>query len=84
MTITNSYSNQDYFKVDDEYAIGKTGKELKQKKTFKDWDFVNVWDIDEGESFPYLINEVPEPLSVGAFGLAFLIALRLILVLDKK
>lgn len=84
LTITNSYSNQDFFKFDDEYAIGKTGKELKQKKTFKDWDFVNVWDIDEGESFPYLINEVPEPLSVGAFGLAFLIALRLILVLDKK
>lgn len=84
LTITNSYSNQDFFKFDDEYAIGKTGKELKQKKTFKDWDFVNVWDIDEGVSFPYLISEVPEPFSVGAFVLALLIAFRLIPASRKK
>ena len=83
MTITNSYSNQDFFKFDDEYATGKTGKELKQKKTFKDWDFVNVWDIDEGESFPYLINELPEPSAAIVFVLALLIGFKLLPVSCK-
>jgi len=84
LTVTNCYSNKDYFEFEDEYATGKTGRELKQRTTFKHWDFENVWDIDEGVSFPYLISEVPEPFSAGAFVLALLIALRFVPVSDKK
>ena len=45
----------------DDYAIGKTDEEMKQQATFENWDFENVWDIDEGETMPYLISELPEP-----------------------
>ena len=33
---------------------GKTTDELKQKSTFKDWDFDKVWRIDEGNDYPRL------------------------------
>ena len=45
----------------DDYAVGKTDEEMKQQATFENWDFENVWDIDEGESMPYLISAIPEP-----------------------
>lgn len=54
----------------DNYAIAKTDKEMKQQATFENWDFENVWDIDEGESMPYLISELPEPC--GLFALLLL------------
>ena len=54
----------------DDYAIGKTDEEMKQQATFENWDFENVWDIDEGESMPYLISELPEPC--GLFALLLL------------
>jgi hypothetical protein len=34
---------------------------MKQQATFENWDFENVWDIDEGEGTPYLRCELPEP-----------------------
>jgi len=33
---------------------GKTTAEMKQQATFVDWDFVNVWDILENETYPFL------------------------------
>jgi hypothetical protein len=38
-------------------GIGKTTTEMKTQSTFTDadWDFINVWAIDEGSSYPYLI-----------------------------
>ncbi len=33
---------------------GKTTPEMQQKDTFVDWIFENIWEIDEGESYPYL------------------------------
>lgn len=33
---------------------GKTSHELKQKSTFENWNFESRWQIDEGESYPYL------------------------------
>lgn len=32
----------------------RTNKEMKQKKTFKGWDFEKIWRIDEDKSYPYL------------------------------
>ena len=37
---------------DDSY--GKATAEMKQQSTFADWDFVNVWDIGENQTYPYL------------------------------
>ena len=48
----------------DDYAIAKTDEEMKQRGTFENWDFENVWDIDEGEGMPYLRCEIPEPMGL--------------------
>jgi hypothetical protein len=32
----------------------KTTEEMMQQATFENWDFTNVWAIDEGSSYPYL------------------------------
>jgi len=34
---------------------GKTTAEMKQRATYVGWDFVNVWGIDDGVSYPYLM-----------------------------
>lgn len=45
-------------------GTGKTTSELKQQATFFGWDFNNVWDIIEGQSYPFLRGvggqELPE------------------------
>ncbi len=35
-------------------GTGKTTAEMKQEATFTNWDFVNIWDIDEGVTYPFL------------------------------
>ena len=32
----------------------KTTTQMKAESTFTDWDFVNIWDINEGTSYPFL------------------------------
>ena len=36
-------------------GVAKTNTELKQKATYQTlgWDFANIWNIDEGSSYPY-------------------------------
>ncbi|MBO7446713.1 hypothetical protein J6U78_00090 [bacterium] len=58
----------------DDLAIAKTDEEMKRQATFENWDFENVWDIDEDEGMPYLRCEVPEPF--GMFALLLLPLLR--------
>ncbi|MFD0676047.1 MULTISPECIES: cadherin-like beta sandwich domain-containing protein [unclassified Paenibacillus] len=36
------------------YGTPITTANMKQKATFVDWDFVNVWEIDEGKDYPRL------------------------------
>ncbi|MBQ7555968.1 hypothetical protein IJS98_05910 [bacterium] len=45
----------------DDYAVSKTDEEMKHRATFENYDFENVWDIDEGEGMPFLRCEIPEP-----------------------
>jgi hypothetical protein len=35
-------------------GIGKTTAEMQQRVTYEKWDFVNVWGIDNGQSYPWL------------------------------
>ncbi len=47
-------------------GTAKTTAEMKEKKTFRDWDFEHVWAIDEGETYPYLQQrkeQIPYPQS---------------------
>ncbi len=34
-------------------VTGKTTAEMKQEATFTNWDFANIWDIDEGVTYPF-------------------------------
>jgi len=35
-------------------GTGKTTAEMMQQATFADWDFMDVWDIVEGQTYPFL------------------------------
>jgi len=35
-------------------GTGKTAAEMKQRSTFTDWDFIEVWDIAENQTYPFL------------------------------
>jgi hypothetical protein len=39
-------------------GLGKTTTEMKQQATFTDWDFVEVWDIVENQTYPFLQTEI--------------------------
>ncbi|MHC4558530.1 MAG: GLUG motif-containing protein [Planctomycetota bacterium] len=38
----------------DEGATGKPTAQMKQKITFADWDFLEVWDIVENQTYPFI------------------------------
>ncbi|MBN2211730.1 MAG: carboxypeptidase regulatory-like domain-containing protein [Sedimentisphaerales bacterium] len=40
---------------------GKTTSQMKQQATFTNWDFVNVWDITENATYPFLREFGPPP-----------------------
>ena len=35
-------------------TYGKITAEMKQQSTFTDWDFINIWNIGENQTYPYL------------------------------
>ena len=35
-------------------SYGKTTAHMKQQSTFTDWDLINVWNIGENQTYPYL------------------------------
>ena len=35
-------------------GTGKTTAEMMQRATYTDWDFTNIWDIVEGQTYPFL------------------------------
>ena len=74
LTVTNCYFDTTTFGLEDSFAIAKTHDELKSEVTFENWDFDNVWYIEEGVSLPTLAWELPEP---GMLVLAFLCLLSL-------
>jgi len=56
-TISNSYYNtQTGGQGKRDFGEGKTTEQMKQKSTFRKWDFENVWGIDStiNNGYPYL------------------------------
>ena len=37
-------------------GIGYSQEDMRKQATYKDWDFKNIWAIDDGKNPPYLIN----------------------------
>jgi hypothetical protein len=65
--ITYSYDN--YWNIDTSLqltsqgeATGLTENEMKNSESFNNWDFENIWAIDQGNSYPYLRNNHQNPL----------------------
>jgi len=44
-------------------GLGKTTIEMKQKASFENWDFNEVWDIAEDQTYPFLRKEHPYDLN---------------------
>ncbi len=55
--IANSYYDMETSGQSDEgKGTSRTTAEMKQKATFEGWDFEEIWDIVENESYPFLRN----------------------------
>lgn len=53
--VTGSYyDRQTTTRSDYDNGEPKTTAEMKRQSTFVNWDFTDIWAIDEGESYPYL------------------------------
>jgi len=42
---------------------GKTTAEMYQQSTFTNWDFLNIWNIGENQTYPYLRTVLPSDLN---------------------
>ena len=40
-------------------GTGKTTSQMKQQSTFSGWDFTNIWEINNGVSYPYIKGKCP-------------------------
>jgi hypothetical protein len=54
--ITNSYYDSETSGQSDDDGRGepKTTAEMKKQETYADWDFDDIWGIDENNGYPYL------------------------------
>lgn len=43
-------------------GVPKTTTEMKTQDTFTDWNFTDIWGIEEGITYPYLRNNTQDPL----------------------
>lgn len=65
--VKDNYWNTDLFGAEDAFNAvnfrittgGITSEQMSMQNTFTGWDFINIWDIDEGTSFPYLRQNPP-------------------------
>ena len=54
-SIRNSYWNTESSGIETSAGgEGKTTSQLQQQSTFTDWDFINVWNIGENQTYPYI------------------------------
>ncbi len=66
-TITNSYwSTENSGQSSSNGGIGLSIDQMKTQSLFTNWDFSNIWDINEGESLPYLKSNEQSPHPVPA------------------
>ncbi len=68
--VSNSYYDKENTGQSDDEGKGfpKTTNEMLQQATFEpEWDFDNIWQIDEGSSYPYFqwqSNNIPRPYNL--------------------
>jgi hypothetical protein len=70
--IINSYFDSDLYTHElNGVGFPKSSIEMKNKETYENWDFNDIWIIDENESYPYLtalpVPPPPPPRSSSSF-----------------
>ena len=53
------------------FGTGVSSSKIKQRSTFRNWDFSNVWGIEEGQSTPYFASESGRYLKVALLSSCF-------------
>ncbi|NIT60825.1 MAG: hypothetical protein GWN00_32845, partial [Aliifodinibius sp.] len=62
--IINSYWDTETSGIDySDGGIGLPTSQLKQQSTFTNWDFINVWNIGENQTYPYLRVYLPSDIN---------------------
>jgi The GLUG motif len=62
-TVVNSYYNTETSgQSNSAGGVGKTTAQLYQQSTYVNWDFTNIWDINDGASYPWLRLAVELPV----------------------
>ncbi len=92
--ITNCYYNND-IKINPNPLIEKSfsneiiplsNNELYKQKSYKNWDFDSIWDIDENKDAPvlryFLINSFPRPIKAWIIILIIIIFLLILFVIS--
>lgn len=65
VTATSCYYDMRVSKLDDITTWGRVTADMLQKSTFINWNFDDIWHINEGETYPYLLKEeVPQDVRV--------------------
>lgn len=64
--VYQSYWDIETSGVSESFAgVGKTTEEMRKAATFNNWDFDDIWEIDEGKSYPQLrgvsLSQLPPP-----------------------
>lgn len=56
--VLNSFYSGENVKetLNDNNKIGISNEKLKRKETYKDWDFENIWEMEDGADYPKLRN----------------------------
>ena len=58
-TVNGSYWDIDYSgHLTSAGGVGKTSEQMRKQATFGNWDFDNIWDIQEDSTYPYFRAEV--------------------------
>lgn len=59
--INDYYDNETSGDTNSQGGEGRSTTEMMTQSTFTDWDFVNIWEMDEGLTYPHFIGgEVEE------------------------
>lgn len=58
VTVTDSYYDSAIERISqpNDYNVGKLTSGMLRKEAYKNWDFAAIWDIEEGNGYPYLRN----------------------------
>ncbi len=48
---------------DNELGLPLTDAQMKQQSSFVNWDFINVWDIGENQTYPFLRTHLPSDIN---------------------